>query len=363
MGWFQPEKKKYDKIKRYIRGVKDLFLEAEITCGAYKLSNCTKLIEDEGMFEADMATEDADDLFKFQTKWVPKDTPTAQLYIPYLGVKYGAWSKPTRNYTISSPILSTALDKSPRASHNDSLTFPMPPMINAPIRIAVSGKFFHIDRAMSSGATIIVRQADLETENLNMKLGCGPDATYFVEQISNVVSYFLLRKMSVELVRRDEDIEREEEIVLASTLNERAFEHRTESLALSTDPALPSISKSLLRTLKESELPNFFSSILNALGGKIKPIVTLPAIRGKLICGSFRGTLEELYIAEQYTHYATRRNSISGSFSPVKSLTLRHEGKTFLVTKSDYNVLRDAANITIEEIKPIHYNAEYIERK
>ena len=158
-GGFSLRKKKYDKIKRYIRGVKDLFLEAEITCGAYKLSNCTKLIEDEDMFEADMATEDADDLFKFQTKWVPKDTPTAQLYIPYLGVKYGAWSKPTRNYTISSPILSTALDKSPRASHNDFLTFPIPPMINAPIRIAVSGKFFHIDRAMSSGATIIVRQA------------------------------------------------------------------------------------------------------------------------------------------------------------------------------------------------------------
>ena len=181
--------------------------------------------------------------------------------------------------------------------------------------------------------------------------------------MSNLVSYFLLRNMKLELVRRDEKEEKGEELVLASTLNDKAFEHRKEDLALSTEPALPSISKSLLRMLREEERKSWLAKFWEQVSGqKLSPIVTLPPIRGKLTCGAFSGTLEELYIAEQYTHYATRRNRISGSYAPTERIVVRHEDKQFIVTQSDWDVLSETSHLTIEEIKPVNYSAKYIER-
>ena len=135
-------------------------------------------------------------------------------------------------------------------------------------------------------------------------------------------------------------------------------------MALSTEPALPSISKSLLRTLEERERNSWLAKFWEqASGQKLSPIVTLPPLRGKLTCGAFTGTLEELYIAEQYTHYATRRNRISGSYAPIDGIVVRHEGKRFLVTQSDWHVLEETTQLTMEEVKPVNYSAKYIERK
>ena len=102
--------------------------------------------------------------------------------------------------------------------------------------------------------------------------------------------------------------------------------------------------------------------IEHTIGRKLSPIVTLPPIRGKLTCGDFAGTLEELFIAEQYTHYATRRNRISGSYAPPQRIVIRHEGKQFLVTQSDWSVLSETSHITMEQIKAVNYSAKYIER-
>lgn len=356
---FKPSfKKKYENSKKYICGVRDLYLEAEITCGDYKLSNFSV----EGGLYTPLLGGDSDP-FKFQTKWVRKDNTKAKLYIPYAGIKYGSWCKPVRNYKIQPIYPFSFLESESRATHNDTLTLPIPPVINAPIRVSVSGRFFHLNGALVASAGIIPSASGVITTKKDTFVTERRAMDIFISKMANLVSYFLLRNMKLELVRRDEKEEKGEELVLASTLNEKAFENRKEDLALSTEPALPSISKSLLRTLEERERNSWLAKLWEqASGQKLSPIVTLPPIRGKLTCGAFRGTLEELYIAEQYTHYATRRNRISGSYAPPERITIRHEGKQFLVTQSDWHVLSDTTQLTMEEIKPVNYSAKYIER-
>ena len=359
---FAFDKKTYNKIRKHIKGVESLFLDAEVTCGDYKLVNSTL----EGVFFR-MQVGVPSDTFCFQTRWVPKSETNARLLIPYADVKLGRWSKPARNYRLVGHGALHVLYKETRASHNDTLTFPIPPVTNAPIRVSTSGRFRHLGGAIvapdDKGNQLVtfgpkaVDTPDLTTWRIN------ESENTFVWRMSNLVSYFLLRNMKLELVRRDEKEEKGEELVLASTLNERAFEHRKEDLALSTEPALPSISKSLLRTLDERERGGLFAKLwTQATGQKLSPIVTLPPIRGKLTCGAFTGTLEELYIAEQYTHYAQRRNRISGSYAPTERIVIRHEDKQFLVTQSDWHVLSDTTQLTMEEIKPVNYSAKYIER-
>lgn len=360
---FALDKKKYDKIRKYIKGVQNLFLTAEVTCGDYKLVNSTL----EGTFFR-MQIADPSDQFRFQTRWVKKSETNARLLIPYADVKLGKWSKPVRNYTFHGTNQLFVLKSETRASHNDTLTFPIPPVTNVPIRVSTSGRILHIDcniiaKADANGNWLaMIPQSYVRTPDLTKWKVEESDNT-FVWRMSNLVSYFLLRNMKLELVRRDEKEEKGEELVLASTLNEKAFENRKEDLALSTEPALPSISKSLLRTLEERERKSFLAKLVEYVTKeKLSPIVTLPPIRGKLTCGAFTGTLEELYIAEQYTHYATRRNRISGSYAPIERITVRHENKQFLVTQSDWDVLGDTTQLTMEEIKPIDYSAKYIER-
>ena len=342
---------RYRKRVDQTQGVKQLLLEAEVTCGDYRLVNVwDSIYNPEG--------KSIGDTFAFQTKWVKKDKSTTPLYIPYIGIKYGSWCKPTRNYywqqlvaPIELPSLLTAL---PRATHNDTLTLPIPPVTNAPIRVALSGRFKHLSGRNKDGSVAITETSHNDSTQ---------KAIAIVARLANLVSYFLLRNLKLELVRRDEKEETGEEIVLASTLNDRAFEHRKEDLALSTEPALPSISRTLLRTLREEERKGWLTSLWEkASGKKLSPIVTLPPIRGKLTCGAFRGTLEELYIAEQYTHYATRRNRISGTYAPPQRIVIRHEGKQFILTQSDWSVLSDTSHITIEEIKPVDYSPRQIER-
>ena len=343
--------KKFLKRARLTEGVKQLLLEAEITCGNYKLVNVWESVRNpDGKSDGDA--------FAFQTKWVEKDKSSERLYIPYLDIKYGAWRKPTRNYYWDQrlmipkelPALLTAL---PRATHNDTLTLPIPPITNAPIRVSLSGRFKHLSGRFDDGSVAITEKSIIEDTQSVIRL---------IYKLANLVSYFLLRNMKLELVRRDEKEEKGEELVLASTLNDKAFEHRKEELALSSEPALPSISKALLRTLKEHEDKGWSKLWEQVSGRKLSPIVTLPPLRGKLTCGAFKGTLEELYIAEQYTHYAQRRNRISGSYAPINSITVLHEGKHFLVTQSDWQVLSDTMELTMEEIKPVNYSAKYIER-
>lgn len=359
---FALDKKRYDKIRKYIKGVEHLFLDAEVTCGDYKLVNSTL----EGPFTR-LQIADPSDPFRFQTRWVPKSETNARLLIPYAEVKLGKWSKPVRNYTLTGYSTLHVITKEARASHNDTLTFPIPPVTNVPIRVSTSGRFRHLDGAIvgnDANGNLLVTFAnrDVITPDLSRWKVNESDNT-FVWRMSNLVSYFLLRNMKLELVRRDEKEEKGEEIVLASTLNDRAFEHRKEDLALSTEPALPAISRTLLRTLREEERKGWLTSLWEkASGKKLSPIVTLPPIRGKLTCGSFAGTLEELYIAEQYTHYATRRNRISGSYAPPERIVIRHEDKQFLVTQSDWEVLSETSHLTIEEIKPVDYSPKQIER-
>lgn len=358
---FKPNfRKMYDRHKKYISGVRDLYLEAEITCGDWKLANC---YVGKGLYSPQLMVDNDDDEFEFQTDWVSKTNQDFQLYIPYAGIKYGSWCKPVRNYSIQPAGALSFLKKEPRATHNDTLTLPLPPITNAPIRVSVSGRFFHLDGAIVSSAGILPSTNGVISTKKDTIVTERRAMDTFVSKMSNLVSYFLLRNMKLELVRRDEKEEKGEELVLASTLNEKAFEYRKEDLALSTEPALPSISKSLLRTLREEERKGWLTSLWEkASGKKLSPIVTLPPIRGKLTCGAFRGTLEELYIAEQYTHYATRRNRISGSYAPTERITIRHENKQFLITQSDWSVLSDTTQLTMEEIKPIDYSAKYIER-
>lgn len=360
---FALDKERYDKLRKYIKGVQNLFLTAEVTCGDYKLVNSTQ----EGAFFR-LQIADPSDQFRFQTRWVPKSETNAHLLIPYADVKLGKWSKPVRNYTLHGINQMFNIKSEARASHNDTLTFPIPPVTNAPIRVSTSGRFFHTDNDIIVGhgdnGSLLVTfpQSYVRTQDLTKWKVYESDNT-FVWRMSNLISYYLLRNMKLELVRRDEKEEKGEELVLASTLNEKAFEHRKEDLALSTEPALPSISKSLLRTLEERERKSFLAKLVEYVTKeKLSPIVTLPPIRGKLTCGAFKGTLEELYIAEQYTHYATRRNRISGSYAPIERITVHHENKQFLVTQSDWNVLSDTTQLTMEEIKPVNYSAKYIER-
>ncbi len=358
---FALDKKKYGKLRKHIKGVENLFLEAEVTCGDYKLVNSRF----EGLvFE--MMVGNAEDSFRFQTRWVPKSETDKRLMIPYAEVALGKWCKPTRNYKLWGAASLWSIQKDARASHNDTLTMPIPPVTNAPIRVSTSGRFrtlwgATVGTVTNGNMTVIFRRSGVKTPDLTKGKIYESDNT-FVWRMSNLVSYFLLRNMKLELVRRDEKEEKGEELVLASTLNDKAFEHRKEDLALSTEPALPSISKSLLRTLREEERKGALAQIAEALGRKLSPIVTLPPVRGKLTCGAFTGTLEELYIAEQYTHYAIRRNRISGSYAPIERITVRHEGKQFLVTQSDWNVLSDTTQLTMEEIKPVNYSAKYIAR-
>lgn len=334
------------------QGVRQLLLEAEVTCGNYKLVNVW-----ESVYSPDGRSVGDD--FAFQTKWVEKDKSSERLYIPYLDIKYGAWRKPTRNYYWQQGLmipqeLPSLLKALPRATHNDTITLPIPPVTNAPIRVALSGRFKQLSGHNKDGSVAITETSHNDSTQ---------KAIAIVYRLANLVSYFLLRNMKLELVRRDEKEEKGEELVLASTLNEKAFENRKEDLALSTEPALPSISKSLLRTLEERERKSFLAKLVEYVTKeKLSPIVTLPPIRGKLTCGAFTGTLEELYIAEQYTHYATRRNRISGSYAPIERITVHHENKQFLVTQSDWNVLSDTTQLTMEEIKPVNYSAKYIER-
>lgn len=343
--------KRFRKRVDRTQGVRQLLLEAEVTCGNYKLVNVWESVRNpEGKSDGDA--------FAFQTKWVEKDKSSERLYIPYLDIKYGAWRKPTRNYywqklfkSNELPELLTAL---PRATHNDTITLPIPPVTNAPIRVSISGRFKQLSGHYDDGTVVATTEKSINESTQK--------ALSIVYMLANLVSYFLLRNLKLELVRRDEKEEKGEELVLASTLNDKAFEHRKEDLALSTEPALPSISKSLLRTLREEERKGALAQIAEALGRKLSPIVTLPPVRGKLTCGAFTGTLEELYIAEQYTHYAQRRNRISGSYAPIERITVRHENKQFLVTQSDWNVLSDTTQLTMEEIKPVNYSAKYIER-
>lgn len=358
---FKPNfRKMYDRHKKYISGVRDLYLEAEITCGDYKLANC---YVGKGLYSPKLMDDNDDDEFEFQTYWVGKTDQEYKLYIPYAGIKYGSWCKPVRNYSIQPAGPLSFLKKEPRATHNDTLTLPLPPVTNAPIHVSVSGRFFHLDGAIVSYAGILPSTNGVISTKKDTIVTERRAMDTFVSKMSNLVSYFFLRNMKLELVRRDEKEEKGEELVLASTLNEKAFEYRKEDLALSTEPALPSISKSLLRTLREEERTGWLANLWQkASGKKLSPIVTLPPIRGKLTCGAFTGTLEELYIAEQYTHYATRRNRISGSYAPPERITIRHENKQFLITQSDWSVLSDTTQITMEEIKPIDYSAKYIER-
>ena len=359
---FALDKKRYDKIRKYIKGVEHLFLDAEVTCGNYKLVNSTL----EGPFTR-LQIADPSDPFRFQTRWVPKSEANARLLIPYAEVKPGKWSKPVRNYTLTGYSNLHVITKETRASHNDTLTLPIPPVTNVPIRVSTSGRFRHLDGAIvapdeNGNMLVTFANRDVITPDLT-KWKIDESDNTFVWRMSNLVSYFLLRNMKLELVRRDEKEEKGEELVLASTLNDKAFEHRKEDLALSTEPALPSISKSLLRMLREEERKSWLAKFWKqASGKKLSPIVTLPPIRGKLTCGSFSGTLEELFIAEQYTHYATRRNRISGSYAPTERIVIRHEDKQFLVTQSDWDVLSETSHLTIEEIKPVNYSAKYIER-
>lgn len=342
---------RYRKRVDQTQGVKQLLLEAEVTCGDYRLVNVW-----DSIYSPD--GKSIGDTFAFQTKWVKKDKSSATLYIPYIGIKYGSWCKPTRNYywqQIMAPIeLPSLLTALPRATHNDTLTLPIPPVTNAPIRVALSGRFKHLSGRNKDGSVSITETSHNDSTKT---------AIAIVARLANLVSYFLLRNLKLELVRRDEKEETGEEIVLASTLNDRAFEHRKEDLALSTEPALPAISRTLLRTLREEERKGWLTNLWEkASGKKLSPIVTLPPIRGKLTCGAFRGTLEELYIAEQYTHYATRRNRISGTYAPPQRIVIRHEGKQFIITQSDWSVLSDTSHITIEEIKPVDYSPKQIER-
>lgn len=342
---------RYRKRVDQTQGVKQLLLEAEVTCGDYRLVNVwDSIYNPEG--------KSIGDTFAFQTEWIKKDKSSTPLYIPYIGIKYGSWCKPTRNYywqQIMAPIeLPSLLTALPRATHNDTLTLPIPPVTNAPIRVALSGRFKHLSGRNKDGSVSITETSHNDST---------ATAIAIVARLANLVSYFLLRNLKLELVRRDEKEETGEEIVLASTLNDRAFEHRKEDLALSTEPALPAISRTLLRTLREEERKGWLTSLWEkASGKKLSPIVTLPPIRGKLTCGAFRGTLEELYIAEQYTHYATRRNRISGTYAPPQRIVIRHEGKQFIITQSDWSVLSDTSHITIEEIKPVDYSPKQIER-
>lgn len=342
---------RYRKRVDQTQGVKQLLLEAEVTCGDYRLVNVwDSIYNPEG--------KSIGDTFAFQTEWIKKDKSSTPLYIPYIGIKYGSWCKPTRNYywqQIMAPIeLPSLLTALPRATHNDTLTLPIPPVTNAPIRVALSGRFKHLSGRNKDGSVAITETSHNDST---------ATAIAIVARLANLVSYFLLRDLKLELVRRDEKEETGEEIVLASTLNDRAFEHRKEDLALSTEPALPAISRTLLRTLREEERKGWLTSLWEkASGKKLSPIVTLPPIRGKLTCGAFRGTLEELYIAEQYTHYATRRNRISGTYAPPQRIVIRHEGKQFIITQSDWSVLSDTSHITIEEIKPVDYSPKQIER-
>lgn len=342
---------RYRKRVDQTQGVKQLLLEAEVTCGDYRLVNVwDSIYSPEG--------KSIGDTFAFQTEWIKKDKSSTPLYIPYIGIKYGSWCKPTRNYywqQIMAPIeLPSLLTALPRATHNDTLTLPIPPVTNAPIRVALSGRFKHLSGRNKDGSVAITETSHNDSTKT---------AIAIVARLANLVSYFLLRDLKLELVRRDEKEETGEEIVLASTLNDRAFEHRKEDLALSTEPALPAISRTLLRTLREEERKGWLTSLWEkASGKKLSPIVTLPPIRGKLTCGAFRGTLEELYIAEQYTHYATRRNRISGTYAPPQRIVIRHEGKQFIITQSDWSVLSDTSHITIEEIKPVDYSPKQIER-
>lgn len=343
--------KRFRKRVDRTQGVRQLLLEAEVTCGNYKLVNVWESVRNpEGKSDGDA--------FAFQTKWVEKDKSSERLYIPYLDIKYGAWRKPTRNYhwqiLLKPNELPESLTALPRATHNDTLTLPIPPVTNAPIRVSLSGRFKQLSGHYDDGTVVATTEKSINESTQK--------ALSIVYMLANLVSYFLLRNMKLELVRRDEKEEKGEELVLASTLNDKAFEHRKEDLALSTEPALPSISKSLLRTLREEERKGALAQIAEALGRKLSPIVTLPPVRGKLTCGAFTGTLEELYIAEQYTHYAIRRNRISGSYAPIERITVRHEGKQFLVTQSDWNVLSDTTQLTMEEIKPVNYSAKYIAR-
>lgn len=360
---FALDKKKYDKLRKHFRCVQNLFLTAEVTCGDYKLVNSTF----EGGFMR-LQIADPSDPFRFQTRWVAKSNTNARLLIPYADVKLGKWCKPVRNYTLSGINPMFEIKSEARASHNDTLTFPIPPVTNAPIRVSTSGRFFHIDCniivANGDNGSLLVGfpQSYVRTPDLTKGKIYESDNT-FVGRMSNLISYYLMRNMKLELVRRDEREEKGEELVLASTLNDKAFEHRKEELALSSEPALPSISKSLLRTLEERERKSFLAKLVEYVTKeKLSPIVTLPPVRGKLTCGAFTGTLEELYIAEQYTHYATRRNRISGTYAPINSITVLHEGKHFLVTQSDWNVLSDTTQLTMEEIKAVDYSAKYIER-
>lgn len=342
---------RYRKRVDQTQGVKQLLLEAEVTCGDYRLVNVwDSIYSPEG--------KSIGDTFAFQTEWIKKDKSSTPLYIPYIGIKYGSWCKPTRNYywqQIMAPIeLPSLLTALPRATHNDTLTLPIPPVTNAPIRVALSGRFKHLSGRNKDGSVAITETSHNDST---------ATAIAIVNRLANLVSYFLLRNLKLELVRRDEKEETGEEIVLASTLNDRAFEHRKEDLALSTEPALPAISRTLLRTLREEERKGWLTSLWEkASGKKLSPIVTLPPIRGKLTCGAFRGTLEELYIAEQYTHYATRRNRISGTYAPPQRIVIRHEDKQFIITQSDWDVLSETSHITIEEIKPVDYSPRQIER-
>ena len=343
--------KRFRKRVDRTQGVRQLLLEAEVTCGNYRLVNVWESIySPEG--------KSLGDTFAFQTKWVQKDESSERLYIPYLDIKYGAWRKPTRNYywrqLANPPELPALLTALPRATHNDTLTLPIPPVTNAPIRVALSGRFKQLSGHNKDGSVSITESSHNDSTTT---------AIAIVARLANLVSYFLLRNLKLELVRRDEKEEKGEELVLASTLNDKAFENRKEDLALSTEPALPSISKSLLRMLREDERKGLAVWLIEkTIGRKLSPIVTLPPIRGKLTCGAFRGTLEELFIAEQYTHYATRRNRISGSYAPPQRIVVRHEGKQFLVTQSDWEVLSETSHITMEQIKPVNYSAKYIER-
>lgn len=358
---FSLDKKKYGKLRKHIKGVERLFLDAEVTCGDYKLVNSRF-----AGIGFEMMVGDEGDSFRFQTRWVPKSETDKRLMIPYAEVELGKWSKPVRNYKLTGASTLWRMEKEARASHNDTLTFPIPPVTNAPIRVSTSGRFRTLWGAMvgtitNGNAMVTFTNSDVKTPDLTKGKIYESDNT-FVWRMSNLISYYLMRNLKLELVRRDEKEEKGEELVLASTLNDKAFEHRKEELALSSEPALPSISKALLRTLKEHEDKGWSKLWEQVSGRKLSPIVTLPPLRGKLTCGAFKGTLEELYIAEQYTHYAQRRNRISGSYAPINSITVLHEGKHFLVTQSDWQVLSDTMELTMEEIKPVNYSAKYIER-
>lgn len=356
--------KLFDKIIPKVKDPKNILLRVKISAGDYQLVNATVDPLHVTMLD------------RCYWKKSPNSNETCLIQFGTNNFSYDKWTKPLqRTDAFRANWLrrdsSTEMYKDAFTAwggiHDGYFLFPLPPVSASKITIELGTQLIPIwsDLAGIEGSQLSFPIASIGYANNDFGFwGVDPSGYGDIKKkIDLTLSYYLYKGLHLSLLRTDGTDPSEEEVLLVSQLNEKSYEKEDEALKLSTDPSLPVISRSLLRSAKEETV--YTGSIIDLIKGKgaLRKVSTAPAIRGNVTCGAFVGTLEELFLAEIYSHYAKRRHTIRGTYKAYDAMIVNHEGKTWLTTEREYNVLRSKATVAIEEIKEIDYNANQIDRQ